>query len=58
MGSSRACNRGADKESQEVSILALHLLQSAMVHVNTLLMQQVLADSKWADTVPLSRPVR
>ncbi|WP_390882312.1 Tn3 family transposase [Streptomyces salinarius] len=40
---------GADKESQEVSMLALHLLQSALVHVNTLLMQQVLADPKWAD---------
>ncbi|MEV7489041.1 Tn3 family transposase [[Kitasatospora] papulosa] len=40
---------GADKESQEVSMLALHLLQSALVHVNTLLMQEVLADPKWAD---------
>ena len=39
---------GADKESQEVSMLALHLLQSALVHVNTLLMQEVLADPKWA----------
>ncbi|MFF1696493.1 Tn3 family transposase [Streptomyces sp. NPDC058257] len=40
---------GADKESQEVSMLALHLLQAALVHVNTLLMQEVLADPKWAD---------
>jgi TnpA family transposase len=40
---------GADKESQEVSMLALHPLQSALVHVNTLLMQEVLADPKWAD---------
>ncbi|MFJ4973686.1 Tn3 family transposase [Streptomyces sp. NPDC088755] len=38
-----------DKESQEVSMPALHLLQSALVHVDTLLMQQVLADTKWAD---------
>jgi hypothetical protein len=30
-------------------MLALHLLQSALVHVNTLLMQEVLADPKWAD---------
>ncbi|MFF1651094.1 Tn3 family transposase [Streptomyces sp. NPDC058240] len=37
---------GADKESQEVSMLALHLLQSALVHVNTLLMQEVLTDPK------------
>lgn len=41
-----------DKESQEVSMLALHLLQSALVHVNTLLMQQVLADEKWAALLP------
>ncbi|CAM5653604.1 transposase [Streptomyces griseorubiginosus] len=40
---------GQDKESQEVSMLALDLLQSALVHVNTLLMQQILADPKWAD---------
>ncbi|WP_158512326.1 transposase (plasmid) [Streptomyces goshikiensis] len=40
---------GADRESQEVSMLALHLLQSALVHVNTLLMRQVLADPQWAD---------
>ncbi|WP_405843072.1 transposase [Streptomyces platensis] len=30
-------------------MLALHLLQSALVHVNTLLMQEALADPKWAD---------
>jgi len=30
-------------------MLALHLLQSALVHVNTLLMQQVLADEEWVD---------
>jgi TnpA family transposase len=30
-------------------MLALHLLQSALVHVNTLLMQEVLADPKWAE---------
>jgi TnpA family transposase len=40
---------GADKETQEVSMLALHLLQSCLVHVNTLLVQQVLADPLWAD---------
>ena len=28
---------GSDREHQEVSMLALHLLQSALVHVNTLL---------------------
>lgn len=40
---------GADKESQEISMLALHLLQSSLVHVNTLLLQQLLAEPKWAD---------
>jgi hypothetical protein len=38
---------GADRESQEVSMLAMHLLQSALVLVNTLLLQQVLADPDW-----------
>ncbi|MBB5925616.1 Tn3 family transposase [Streptomyces echinatus] len=35
---------GSDKESQEVSMLALHLLQSALVHVNTLLLQDIRPD--------------
>lgn len=39
---------GPDREHQEVSMLALHLLQSALVHVNTLLLQKVLADPTWA----------
>jgi TnpA family transposase len=38
---------GADREHQEVSMLALHLLQSALVHVNTLLLQRVLAAPAW-----------
>ncbi|MEU4615189.1 Tn3 family transposase [Streptomyces umbrinus] len=46
---------GQDKESQEVSMLALHLLQSALVRVNTLLMQEVLADPKWADKLTVRR---
>ncbi|MPZ66640.1 MAG: Tn3 family transposase [Pseudonocardiaceae bacterium] len=40
---------GPDREHSEVSMLALHLLQSALVHVNTLLLQQVLAEDAWAD---------
>ncbi|WP_431998531.1 Tn3 family transposase [Streptomyces fungicidicus] len=39
---------GPDKEHAETSMLALHLLQSSLVHVNTLLLQQVLAEPKWA----------
>lgn len=31
-----------------VLMLALHLLQSALVHLNTLLVQRVLADPAWA----------
>jgi len=38
---------GADKEHQEVSMLALHLLQSALAYINTLLVQRVLADPVW-----------
>ncbi|MFI9243650.1 Tn3 family transposase [Streptomyces sp. NPDC053086] len=38
---------GSDKESQEVSMLVLHLLQSALVHVNTLLLQEILSEEKW-----------
>jgi Tn3 transposase DDE domain len=37
-----------DRENAEISMLALQLLQSAVVHVNTLLLQQVLADPAWA----------
>ncbi|MFF0311911.1 Tn3 family transposase [Streptosporangium sp. NPDC004379] len=40
---------GSDKESQEVSMLALHLLQSALVHVNTLLLQDILSKEKWRE---------
>jgi len=40
---------GSDREHQEVSMLALHLLQSALVHLNTILLQRVLEDSEWAD---------
>jgi len=39
---------GPGKEHAETSMLALHLLQSALVHVNTLLVQQVLAEPAWA----------
>ena len=35
---------GADREHTETSMLALHLLQAALVHVNTLLLQTVLQD--------------
>lgn len=40
---------GADREDQEISMLALHLLQSALVHLNTLLVQRVLDDPGWTE---------
>ncbi len=39
---------GPDKEHAETSMLALHLLQSSLVHINTLLLQGVLAEPAWA----------
>jgi len=39
---------GLDRETVEVSMLALHLLQSCLVYIQTLLLQRVLADPKWA----------
>jgi TnpA family transposase len=39
---------GPDREHAEVSMLALHLLQSSLVHVNTLLIEAVLRDPAWA----------
>jgi hypothetical protein len=40
---------GPDREHAETSMLGLHLRQSALVHVNTLLLQNVLADRGWAE---------
>lgn len=34
----------ADREDQEIAVLALHLLKSALVHVNTILVQRVLEE--------------
>jgi Tn3 transposase DDE domain len=33
---------GADGDEQEISMLSLHLLQSALVHLNTIFLQRVL----------------
>lgn len=35
-------------EDHEVSMLALHLLQNCMIYINTLMLQQVLAQPHWA----------
>jgi hypothetical protein len=39
---------GVDREHQEISMLALHLLQSALVLINTRLVDRVLDDPAWA----------
>lgn len=39
---------GADRESVEISALALHLLQAAVAYVNTILVQRVLTEPGWA----------
>ncbi|WP_234375870.1 transposase [Streptomyces sp. CB01373] len=49
---------GPDKEHAETSMLALHLLQSALVHVNTLLVQQVLAEPVWKKEAERGGPAR
>ncbi len=36
-----------DVDAQEVAILAMHLLQSSLVFINTLMAQEVLADPDW-----------
>ncbi|MET7300408.1 Tn3 family transposase [Embleya sp. NPDC005575] len=39
------------RDQQELSILALHLLQAALVYVNTLMIQDMLAEPEWADVL-------
>jgi TnpA family transposase len=43
-GSEMATNR---LEDREIAMLSLHLLQSSLVFVNTLMMQRVLAEPAW-----------
>ncbi|MBT6330920.1 MAG: transposase [Kordiimonadaceae bacterium] len=40
-----------DKEDQELSIVCLHLLQACMGYVNTLLIQEILAQPSWRDVL-------
>ena len=40
---------GPDREHQEIAMLSLHLLQSALVLVNTRLVDRVLAGPAWAE---------
>jgi len=34
-------------KTQELGMLALHLLQNSLVYMNTLMIQQVLTDEQW-----------
>jgi TnpA family transposase len=36
-------------ETQELGVLSLHLLQISLVYINTLMLQQVLAEPNWAE---------
>jgi TnpA family transposase len=38
-------------EDQEIAVLALHLLQSCLVYVNTLMIQRVLSEAKWSQAM-------
>ncbi|MCD4686679.1 MAG: Tn3 family transposase [Anaerolineae bacterium] len=46
-------NRGEissnDVDAQEIAMLSMHLLQACLVYVNTLMVQEVLAEPKWVD---------
>lgn len=42
-----------DFEDQELSVLCLHLLQISMVYINTLMIQELLAQPAWADRLTL-----
>jgi hypothetical protein len=44
-GGEIATNR---REDQELAVLALHLLQNALVYINTLMLQRVLGEATWA----------
>jgi TnpA family transposase len=45
-GGDLATNR---RDEQEMSVLCLRILQAALVYVNTLMIQDLLADPEWAD---------
>lgn len=47
-GGDIATNR---RDERELSVLCLRILQAALVYVNTLMLQDVLADPEWADVL-------
>ncbi|MFI6457033.1 Tn3 family transposase [Streptosporangium amethystogenes] len=51
MGGDIATNR---REELEMTILCLRILQAALVYINTLMLQDVLADPEWAKLLKLA----
>ncbi len=47
-GGDLATNR---RDEQEMSVLCLRILQAALVYVNTLMIQDLLAEPEWADVL-------
>jgi hypothetical protein len=43
----RRSGLGISLENQEITMLALHLLQISLVYINTLMIQRILGESKW-----------
>ena len=41
-------------DDQEASVAALHLLQSCLVYVNTLMLQRVLAEDRWSERMTVA----
>ena len=39
---------GDRRDQQDLAVLSLHLLQAALVYINTLMIQDILADPAWA----------
>ena len=36
------------RDQQELAVLSLHLLQAALIYINTLMIQDILAEPEWA----------
>lgn len=49
-GGDIATNR---RDEQEMAVLCLRILQAALVYVNTLMLQHVLADSHWSEALTI-----
>ncbi|MDR3568546.1 MAG: Tn3 family transposase [Syntrophobacteraceae bacterium] len=41
------------RENQEISLLCLHLLQSSLVYINTLMILEIQSDPEWLDRMTI-----